>query len=282
MKNNIIVNVDTDSLMIVKPDQSPWSKKEQEDFLAALNEQFPEKIKWEHDGVYTSVLVAGSKNYGLLPEPKDDKNPVKIKLKGSAFKDQKKEPAMLEMIKTIIDICLNQDREKIAETIMNVYHLYVKEAAKPIDMQRWAKKVNASEAVLACQGYEKIKPERLAKMKEDRIIRTNEINIWDAIKMEELVQQGDKFYLYPAILGETLERKEKTLKSGIVKVTEKTIYNYGLRQVKHWDSKDHDNEQLLKRVYDTLCIFELALDLSQFKDYSKKKNSEDLNKLLDN
>ena len=33
-----------------------------------LNEQFPDKIRFEHDGIFSKVIVVKSKNYILLPE----------------------------------------------------------------------------------------------------------------------------------------------------------------------------------------------------------------------
>lgn len=268
--NNLIVNVDTDSIMIVKPDQSPWSKEEQILFLQKLNQQFPELINWDHDGVYSSVLVIASKNYALLPEGSN-----KLKIKGSGLKDQKKEPALKEMLNKIVDIMLKENQENIENKVKLIYEEYVKEALNPTDISRWCQKKNASEVILKCKGYEKYTPEQL-KTKE---IRPNETNIWDAIKMEELVQPGDKFYLYPALLNTEIERTEKTLKNGTTKVTEKEIIITGFRQAKHWNKNDHNVNQLLKRVYDTLSIFETVLDITKFLDYSKKKNKE-LLKLL--
>lgn len=80
MNNNVIVNCDTDSIMISKHDGANWSKEEQEKFLQELNAQFPEKIRFEHDGYYDSVVVIKSKNYALLPEGSN-----KIKTKGSKY-----------------------------------------------------------------------------------------------------------------------------------------------------------------------------------------------------
>lgn len=266
--NNLIVNVDTDSIMIVKPDQSPWSKEEQQKFLESLNSQYPELIRFDHDGVYSSVLVIASKNYALLPEGSN-----KLKIKGSGLKDQKKEPALKEMLDKIVDVMLKDDPSVIQEKTLNIYHEYIKEACNPTDIKRWCQKKNASEAVLNCKGYEKYTKEQL-KVKE---IRPNETNIWDAIKMEELVQPGDRFYLYPAILSKTIETTESTLKSGKVKIKEKEIITYGLRQAKHWNGEDQDTEQLLKRVYDTLSIFKTVLDLTPFVKYHLSKNRGLLN-----
>lgn len=257
MLDNIIVNCDTDSIMITKPDQSPWTKEEQSKFLDALNQQFPEMINWANDGVFTAVLVAGSKNYALLPE-----NKPTIKIKGSAFKDQKKEPAMREMMKKIINAFL-YDRQN---EITGIYHKYVKEASNIQDISRWCQKKSITEPVLKCKGYEKYTKEQL-KVKE---IRANETNVWDAVKNEELVQLGDKVYTYPCILSSSIETT--TTKTG--KVKEKQILTYGLKMSKYWDGKDQDVEHLYKRLFDTISIFDTVLDMEQIKNYSLVKNKE--------
>lgn len=267
MNNHIIVNVDTDAIMIVKPDQTPWSKIEQDDFLKALNLQFPELINWSHDGIYDSVLVVASKNYALLPEGK-----TSIKIKGSSLKDQKKEIALREMVAKIIEIMLKDDPTKV----LNVYKQYIKEAISVTDISRWAQKKSITEPVLKCRGYEKYTKEQL-KAKE---MRPNETNIWDAVKNEELVQQGDKVYIYPAILfTETVMEPviRKNRKTGEMEhkgEKAKEVINYGLKMTKYWDKQDQDVDQLVKRVYDTIKIFSTVLDMEQFINYSLVKNKE--------
>lgn len=248
MYNHDLVNCDTDSIMITKIDRSIWSKEEQISFLNELNKQFPEKIKFEHDGIFQSVAVFGSKNYALLPEGSN-----KIKLKGSSIKDQKKEPALLEMMTKIIDAMVY---EKF-DTINDIYKSYIKEALNVKDIHRWAKKISVSEAILAC-----------ANPTEET--RKNEMDVWDAIKNEEDKQQGNKFYIYPVIIGTHVESNrisEKTGKPLKDKVTEITGYKLD----KYWNN-DHNVDKLIERVYSTLEIFKLVLDLTQFVDYTANKN----------
>lgn len=267
MYNFNLINADTDSIMIAKPDGQPFSLDEQEKLIDELNNLFPEYISWENDGYYKRCIVLKAKNYILLPE-----NQVKYKTKGSSIKTSTKEPAMKELMTEIIEAMVYDRLDKIKD----IYHKYVIEATNPMDIMRWSSKKNASAAVLNCMGYEKYTPEQLKKKE----IRPNETNIWDAIKMEELVQAGDRFYLYPAILGSS--STFRTFKNGKTKETK--IYKYGFRQAKAWIrsfiSSDHDVEQLLKRVYDTLSIFETVLDINQYLDYSKVKNKDELKKLL--
>lgn len=267
MNNHIIVNVDTDSLMITKPDQSPWSKEEKSLFLKALNDQFPEMINWADDGTYKSVLVIASKNYALLPEDKP-----KIKIKGSSLKDQKKEIALREMVGKIIETMLKDDKSKVVD----IYKQYVKEAINVTDISRWAQKKSITEAILKCRGYEKYTKEELS-IKE---IRPNETNIWDAVKNEELVQQGDKVYIYPAILSKetimepVIRKNRKTGEMEHKGEKAKEVINYGLKMTKYWDKQDQDVDQLVKRVYDTIKIFSTVLDMEQFINYSLVKNKE--------
>lgn len=266
MNNNVIVNADTDSIMIARPDGSPWTKEEQQAFLDALNAQFPEKISFAHDGYYDTVLVVASKNYALLLNKefakKKDLNPdgsVKLKTKGSSIRDQKKEPAMREMMDKIIEALIYGKQD----TIQDIYHSYVKEAVNPItDIRRWCQKKSLSEALLKCKGYTEAD---IAAKK----VRRNETNVWDAIANEEGMQQGDKFYVYPIQLPPkvTTGRVGKTGKSLADKVEEVP----GLKLDKYWEN-DHDTLKLVQRCYDTLSIFELVLDMEQFIDYTKKAN----------
>lgn len=176
MNNYILVNCDTDSTMIAKPDGSPWTKEEQDVFLKALNEQFPEKINWEHDGVFSSVVVVKSKNYALLPEGSN-----KIKTKGSSIRDQKKEPAMREMMDKFIHTMIYGQQEELKDIYLN----YIKEALNVKDISRWSSKKTVTESVLDCKSGEG---------------RKNEMDVFKAIE-NETVQAGDKIYLYPVILG---------------------------------------------------------------------------------
>lgn len=271
-----IINVDTDSILFCKPDGSELTDDEQDSFIEELNAQFPDKIKFDHDGYYESVLVIKTKNYALLK-----KGDTEVKLKGSSIRDQKKEPALKEMLIKIIDAYIFNKQE----TVPAIYESYVQEVMNIKDIGRWSQKKGVTEAVTNCEGAvlvleEVISPE--GKKTEKKVyykkgkptdIRTNEMVVWDAIKNEEIIQQGDKFQLYPGILGFEDISTTKELKKG-PKTTVKRVYTYGLQQLKCWDAEkpNHDKEQLLKRVYDTLKIFKTILDIEQFKNYSLQKN----------
>lgn len=248
MYKNVICNVDTDSIMIAKPDGQPWTIEEQKAFLEQLNSNFPEKISWEHDGVFSSVVVIKSKNYALLPEGEK-----KIKTKGSSIKDQKKEPALREMMDKMIDAMIFGKQD----TLVDIYHSYVKEAMHIQDIRRWCSKKTITEAVMDCGNPKKQ-------------VRKNEKDVWDAIKKISGIQQGDKVYVYPVILGENIvpggvsEKTGKPLKDKVTEIT-------GLRIAEDWTG-DHDVEKMIDRVYNTVCIFKLVLNMDQFINYGLKKN----------
>lgn len=255
MNNNVIVNCDTDSIMIAKPDGKEWTQDERVTFLKALNGEFPEKITFEDDGYYSSVVVIKSKNYALLPEGSD-----KIKTKGSSIRDQKKEPAMREMMDQFISAMIHGKQE----TLPDIYKKYVMEALNLTDINRWCSKKTITEAITKC-GNPKEK------------VRKQEKDIWDALKNEDDKQEGNKIYLYPVILGtQTIpggvsEKTGKPLKDKVVEIT-------GLKLAKNWNH-DHDVERLVDRCYATVKIFESVIDMDNFIDYTKKKNKALLEEL---
>lgn len=272
MNNNVIVNADTDSIMIARPDGSPWTKEDQQAFLDSLNAQFPEKISFAHDGYYDKVLVVASKNYALLLNKdfakKKDLNAdgtLKLKTKGSSIRDQKKEPAMREMMDKIIEAMI-YDRQ---DTLMDIYKTYVAEALNVQDINRWSQKKSLSDSILKCKGY----TEKDMKSKENPDgLRKNETVVWDAIANEEGMQQGDKFYIYPVILETKIitSRMGKPNKNGISRpLKDQKEVITGLKLSKYW-KQDQDVEKLINRCYDTLEIFEEVLDTAPFLEYTNK------------
>ncbi len=270
--NCTIVGADTDALIVTNPIQSEWSQDEQDLFIKRLNEIFPDKIRFEHDGYYDAILVLAGKNY-VMKKRGDDK----LIVKGSALKDQKKEPALKEMIDDIIYAFIYNQKEDIPK----IYEYYVAEALNVQDIMRWSQKKTITDPILNCNGAELrlVKNEETGKdkkvyFKKDRAtsIRSNEVVLWNAIKNEELLQLGDKFYVFPAILEEKTETK--VYKNGNIKVKNTSVY--GSLQPKMWTGKNHDVEHLLKRLYNTLDIFDRVLDMNLYKDYSKTKNYKEL------
>lgn len=254
----LIVNLDTDALSFCKKDMTPMPPEEQKDLIAELNSLFPEKIKFAHDGYFQVFIVVKAKNYIMY----DGK---KIKIKGSAFKSVKTEKIMKAFMDEIID-CLVFDK---MNDLLPIYKKYVKIAANTTDVMPWAKRATITKAILKCKGYteEDIK---------DKTLRRNETDVWDAVKNTHF-QEGDRVLLYPVILGSETHQEpimRKNRKTGEMEhkgFKDVTTVKYGLKKVEEYNN-DIDNEQLIKRVYDTLKIFKNVLDMTQFLNYNLVKN----------
>lgn len=163
-KGLFVVNADTDSISFNKPDGSEITEHERKELTADLNKNFPERISWEDDGYYLTVVVLKAKNYVLW----DGK---KIKYKGSAIKATQKEPALKEFIKKIIDSIINYK-----EDFYQIYIEYVKEISNIKDIKRWATRKTISDKTLKSE-------------------RTNEVRIREALEGSECVE-GDRAYFY--------------------------------------------------------------------------------------
>jgi DNA polymerase elongation subunit (family B) len=98
-----IANVDTDSISFSKADGQQFSTEEQENLLMELNSLYPDQIKWEHDGIYSKVVILKAKNYVT----KDING--KIKTKGSALKSSKIEYGVKEFLNKIVEILIEED-----------------------------------------------------------------------------------------------------------------------------------------------------------------------------
>lgn len=162
-KSFVLVNADTDSVSISKPDGSDFTS-EANQILAEVNSLFPAKIRFEHDGFYKKVIVIKTKNYILW----DGK---KLKYKGSALKASTKEPALKEFIKRIIQSMLDGDN-----LYGHIYHDYVKEIMNIKDMKRWVTRKTITNKVLGAK-------------------RTNEQKVLDVIQGTEYTE-GDRIYTY--------------------------------------------------------------------------------------
>jgi DNA polymerase, archaea type len=167
-KGFTIVNCDTDSIAYAKKTEHGWwdfSQEEREDLIKDLNGLYPEKISFEDDGYYKTVVVLKAKNYVLW----DGK---KIKTKGSALKATTKEPALRDLIDDIIDSMIKTDEVNLS----GIYGKYVNEALNVKDIKRWASRKSITDAIL--------NPER-----------TNEKKVADALNGQEF-QAGDRRYFY--------------------------------------------------------------------------------------
>ena len=245
----VVSNCDTDSISFTTG--KTLSETDRISLLAELNGLYPSMIRFEDDGYYECLLVLKAKNYVMY----DGK---KMKFKGSSIKDQKKEKALSEMLVLMLEDLIHKNGQNLTD----IYTTYVKEALNPTDIKRWAQKKTITKAILNCGGSEES--------------RKNEQDVYHAIKNKQ-VQEGDKVYVYPAVLNKTIEIKH--FKNGNVK--EKVILQTGLRMIEDW-KKDHCVDKLVKRVVDTSEILSNVVDPTIFIDYSMKKNSELLEGLKEN
>lgn len=159
-----LINADTDSISISKGDSSFFDENERKELLNALNSQFPPRIRFEDDGYFHTVLVSKIKNYVLW----DGK---KLKIKGSSLKDPKRELALQEFIKEIIQTMIDKKYD-----YLTIYNKYVKEILNLKDIKRWASKKTITDKVLNGE-------------------RLNETKVKDAISESEY-KEGDKIWVY--------------------------------------------------------------------------------------
>ena len=244
----IIGPSDTDSISFCKKDQSKFTDEETNELIKELNDISPEMMVWENDGRFSTVVTLKAKNYILQSED------GKIKFKGSSIVDQKKEPALREMLGKMCEDLIYTNGTNLQE----LYLQYIKEAKNPTDIMRWSQKKTATKSVLKCET--------------DESARTNEKVVWEAIK-DKNIQEGDKFYTYPVILSREIETA--VLKNGKERVKETLVT--GLRVSEDWNN-DHDSSKLVSRVIDTVEILKFVVEENLFIDYSLKKN----NSLLEN
>lgn len=239
--NFVITNGDTDSIAFKKKDESEFTEQERLDLLEEINGLLPELLNYEDDGYFEKFVVNKAKNYILY----DGK---KIKIKGSSFKDAKKEPVMKEMMMKIIEDCLIHERRDYVD----IYEEYIQEVYNMIDITRWAGKKNITEKV----------------MNNDR---TTEAKVRDALEgMDQDVVIGDKVFLYNAIDGMIQDSDKDGLKVYKKTGLPKMIPNRVLKHVSLFNG-DHDVDHYLKRVYDTINIFSNILDMQRIKKYKGEK-----------
>lgn len=240
MYNHILIGADTDAMFLCKHDQSPWTKEEQEKFLVALNAQFPEHINFEHDGIYTNVVISKAKNYVMKKENGD------LLVKGSSFKSSNKEPILKQFQIDLVNEMLENNN---LDTIKNIYKKYINEAKNIKNINLWASKKTFTE-----------------KIQESE--RANETKVMDAIKegldkgVLNSIQQGDKIYLY-----QTIEGTKQKMKKGEPQFYKKTGEpmlepNKILRLVELYNN-DADTEHYIDRVNSTLQILENVLNIEE-------------------
>jgi hypothetical protein len=265
----IISVIDTDSLTVSKPDQTEFSQDEIDVLTSEINAISDELIRWEFEFYLPKLIVVKSKNYILFENGK-------IKTKGASLRDQKREPALKEMINTIIESMVY---DRGIDDLNSIYKHYIKEATNPKDILRWSQKKTVTSSVMNCKGYEDLSNE------DEDSPRKNETDVYNAIKSEEGLQQGDKIYLYPIYMGKVKKIQDKRKRNketglmetiGQVEVEKDT---YGLKLAKYYEN-DIATDKLIKRVYDTIKIFESVINIDDFPKYHNKTNKLLLEELL--
>lgn len=176
--NFTIVNADTDSIAFCKPDGKKFTEEERADLLAELNSFMPERIRWEDDDYYKTVIVAKAKNYVLEDE---DGN---VKIKGSGLKGTMKERALQEFMNEVIRLMLKGRKDHI----MHTYLTYVSKINTLVRIDDWCFKKTVTKSVL--------EPER-----------TNEDRVKEALDLDT-VSEGDKVYLFYKTPEELCLREE--------------------------------------------------------------------------
>jgi hypothetical protein len=164
----ILVNTDTDAISLNKLDQSPFTKEEQYALLAELNSIMDEGIVFDHDGYFTTFIVAKAKNYLMVDEN------GKRKTKGSAFKSSKMEKSCKDLQTAILDAIVE---ERYSEDELKVIYQNAF-ASLPLltDIREWASRKTITEKVLQ------------SPRKQERDIR-------DAVEGKGY-SVGDKVFLY--------------------------------------------------------------------------------------
>lgn len=248
-----LVNVDTDSFSITR--ESAITGDMFNDELRRLNEMYSSLIRWENDGIYEKVIVIRAKNYVLVKNGK-------VKIKGSAITDQKKEPALTEMLEKMIDALLTNN----PFALPSIYESYIKEALNIKDVTRWSTKKTVTKSVL--------EPKRLTEQK-----------ILDAINgsinagIIEGIQEGDKVWVYNALDGQIQDVK-KGEKVFYRDGSPKMIDNCILKDKRLWNG-DQNVMHYIERVYDTVSILANVINIEEFMRYGLKSNRDKLKDLTE-
>lgn len=172
----IIAPSDTDSISFCKPDMSVFSKEEIQTLLDEINDQSPDKVLWEDDGVYKTIIALKAKNYVLYnPEAKKEKD--RLKIKGSALKGSTRPEAVKELIKKFIEtMAYTENRDEMQNNLQSLYDGYVTEAMTVTEIKRWSARKTLSSTM----------------QKSDR---ANETKVIDAIKGTDY-REGDRFFVF--------------------------------------------------------------------------------------
>ena len=157
--------------------------------------------------------------------------------KGSSLIDQKRPKIYLQFMEEVVDLLLDERPHEVN----TLYKKYVKLANNITDIEPWCKKLTITDKILNCKGHEKLSKDQL----KARGLRANETKVYDALKGRH-VQEGDKIYVY------FQEDRSIALLSDF--------------------NGNYSKLDMIKGLYSCLKVFQNVLDISQFVNYSLKKN----------
>lgn len=164
-----IVNADTDSFSFTTGNRFPIGAFKA--WIEELNSIFPEKIRWEDDGTYTTFVVLKIKNYIM-----QDAKTGKLKIKGSCLKATNKERALQYFIDKTIDLLVEDKRDDV----VNLYNNLAVDCFRvdKANITDWVTKKTITKNVMTKT-------------------RANERKIREAYEREGLaVNEGDKIFTY--------------------------------------------------------------------------------------
>lgn len=162
-----IVNADTDSFSYT---YRGITKDKFINEIKELNSIFPDRIKWEDDGFFKTVIIVKAKNYVL------EKDNGEVVIKGSGLKATMKEKALKKFIKETINYLLKGD----TNGLVNFYNDFIcsVDGINADNITDWCSRKTVTKAILQPK-------------------RTNEQRIKDAIDRANIrVQEGDKVHIF--------------------------------------------------------------------------------------
>ncbi len=172
----IIAPSDTDSISFCKADMSEFSPDELKTLLVEINEQSPDKVLWEDDGYYKTIIALKAKNY-VMYDPNAKPGKKKLTIKGSALKGSTKSEALKEFTKKIIDTMVYTETvDEINPSLQKTYTDYVGEIMNVTEIKRWSARKTLSSTML-------------------KSTRANETKVIDAIKGSDY-REGDRFHTF--------------------------------------------------------------------------------------
>ena len=210
--------------------------------------------------------MVAAKNYVIQTHPDwakakelNEDGTVKIKHKGSKFRDSKKEPALKKFLLDAVNTFLD-DVEDVNDEINKKYIKACKGVLAFEDVNDWTVKRSVSKSIM--------------QAKDKPNARANERNPWLAIeealneKVIESIQEGDKVWLYRTMRGQkqlVVKGEPQFKKNGDPRLVKDSGYKFP-----ELYNKDQDTEHYLKRVYDTLMLLEDIIDKNKYLNYSLK------------